>query len=445
MQNILGNETDRATMEMMMRHYRDELLRYQRATAPGKPTLAENIENVLPPQESEQYIEETEVIPEQAEPPEEIAEQEPICEEQEAEIEEEPPLQFANLSWREFHTEFEKATGAYGEFRPYERMGRYTMASFLQSPGKVTPVLARFASDVAAGGAEHSRCRKSFTVKFFCEDGEYDLPGGYLPVAAGVGEELQVACCGTTRADPMTGVRSAEYFWRFLSENEQALPMAIWLYSDFGTIANYRLADGYCPPCIWVNKEGERRAMRAMWLSRQRPRTLNRFEAEEMAGADPDAMSRDLFQTLKSGEKVQFELAVQIIEPQQMSDLDFDPFDPTEMWSKERFAVQRIGLLTLDRMAENVTKELSPERFCAENIIRGIEYADLRAGNGIETAGRQLKLMGEFECRTIAANMAEQLKRIPPEMMERILIMLTNAELRFGQMVTDMVSGGDAL
>lgn len=451
MQNFFGNETDRATIEMMMRHYRDELLRYQRATAPGKPTLADNVESLLPPQNSGQMIEEPE-LSQQAEP---LEAKEPPCPEP-PQIEPEPPepqeifaepkmppIQISAPCWRDFHTEFEKAVGAYGEFRPYERLGKYTMASFLQSPGKAVPVLARFSADISAGGAEHSRCRKGFSVKFFCEDGEYDMPGGYLPVSAGVGEELQNACCLTTRPDSITGLRSAETFWRFLLKYPQALPMALWLYSDLATIASYRLADGYSPPCLWVNKEGEKRAVRAMWLSRRRPQTLNRFEAEESAGSDPDAMSRDLFKTLESGESIQFELAVQIIEPCQFADLDFDPFDPCVIWSKERFAVERIGLLTLDRFAKNAAKELSPERFSAGNIISGIEYPEPQAGNGIETAGNQLKLIGEFEQRTIAANMAEQLKQASPDILEQVLIMLTNADLHFGQMVTDMIGGGD--
>lgn len=456
MQNNFSKESDRATMEMMMRHYRDELLRYQRATAPGKPTLAENREAFLPPQE--EYIEQNEIVLQPAEDVEALQEQTEEIEALQEQTEEIPPeiqqeevaeppqaVAIKKQSGQAFHTEFEKCAGAYGEFRPYERMGRYTMASFLQIPGKVTPVLARFAADVAAGGADCSRCRRSFTVKFLCDDGEYDMLGENLPVTAGVGEELQKQCCLTTRADPITGLRSQEAFWSFLPQYEQALPMALWLYSDMGTISSYRFADGYCPPCLWINRKGEECAVRTMWLSRQRPQTLNRFEAEELAGSDPDAVSRDLFKTLKNGEKVQYELAVQIIEPQQMANLDFDPFDPTQIWSKERFAVQRIGLLTLDRPVKNAAKELEPARFCAENLIPGIAYPEMRTKNGIETAGRQLKLMGEFERRTLASNMAEQLKRVSPEIMEQVLIMLTNAELQFGQMVTEAVSGSDRL
>lgn len=453
MQNILGMESDRATMEMMMRHYRDELLRYQRATAPGKPTLTEETERFLQQPQAEA---ESEALPPADEPTQSESEQECEIPAEQAELtlpvesaENEPTEDFISppilpqiVGWEDRHTEFEKCVGAYGEFRPYERMGKYTMASFLQVPGSVTPVLARFSADVALGGADHSRCRRALTVKFFCEDGEYDMPAEHLAVTAGVGEQLQAECSLTTRADPISGIRSPDSFWRFLLKYNEALPMALWLYSDLGTIESYRAMDSCSPPCIWVNKRGEKRYVRMMWLSRKRPRTLNRFEAEEMAGFDPDSMSRDLINAISSGEKVQYELAVQIIEPDAAKEMQFDPLDPTEIWSKESFAVERIGLLTLTEPVKNAAAELSAEKFRGENIISGIEYPELQVGSGIKIANRQLKLMGEFERRTIARNIAEQLKTVSPDIMEQVLILLTEADLQFGQAVTDAVGGG---
>lgn len=443
MDSILGRETDRATMEKMMRYYRDELLRYQRATAPGKPTLAQESERFLQPpeepsapaeKEPQPKAEQTEQPPDTPEPPEEPPQSQP-------ELLTEPTAAFGD-NWENWHTEFEKCVGAYGEFRPYERLGRYTCASFLQTPGAVTPVLARFAADVAAGGADHTRCRHSFTVKFFCEEGEYDMPATHLPVTAGVGADLQKACSLTTRADPADGIRSPDSFWRFLLQYKEALPMALWLYSDLGTIADYRSIDGYSTPCIWVNRQGERRIVRTSWLARTRPRTLNRFEAEELAGADPDAMGRELINALLSGEKVQYELAAQISEGDIAEHDTAKLLDPTDIWSNERFALQRIGLLTLTKPVENVFRDLSLKNFSAKNIVSGIEYPSLQSGDSTETAKHRLSLMGEFERRTVAENIAEQLKLVSPDIMERVLIMLTKADLQFGQAVTDRIGRG---
>ncbi len=302
--------------------------------------------------------------------------------------------------------------------------------------------MVRFAADVAAGGADHTRCRHSFTVKFFCEDGEYDMPATHLPVTAGVGADLQKACSLTTRADPDSGIRSPDSFWRFLLQYKEALPMALWLYSDLGTIADYRSIDGYSTPCIWVNRQGERRIVRTAWLARTRPRTLNRFEAEELAGADPDAMSRELINALLSGEKVQYELAVQISEGDIAEHNAAELLDPTDIWSNERFALQRIGLLTLTKPVEKVFRDLNTKNFHAENIVSGIEYPTLQSGDSAETAKHRLSLMGEFERRTVAENIAEQLKLVSPDIMERVLIMLTKADLQFGQAVTDKIGRG---
>lgn len=442
MESILGRETDRATMEKMMRYYRDELLRYQRATAPGRPTLAQESERF-----SQQPIEQTEPT-EQAEASALPAAEPPSVQNEAPNDENDPPVLPAEPlteppdCWNSWHTEFEKCVGAYGEFRPYERLGRYTSASFLQTPGSVTPVLVRFAADVAAGGADHTRCRHSFTVKFFCDETEYDMPAVHLPVSAGVGEELQKRCCLTTRADPVSGIRSPDAFWRFLLQYEQALPMTLWLYSDLGTIADYRSIDGCSPPCIWVNSRGERRIVRAAWLARSRPRTLNRFEAEELAGADPDAMGRELINALANGEKVQYELAVQISEPDFAEKNASELLDPTDVWSKEKYALQRIGLLTLTKPVENVSRELCPDRFCAENLISGIEYPQLCVGNPAKTAARQLALMGELDRRAIARNIAEQLRLVSPDVMERVLMLLTKADLQFGQAVTEHIGRG---
>lgn len=560
MQQSSSNQFDHTTLEMMMERYRAELLRYQRATAPGKPTLAQNadimrgqravppvsyqVQNTVMerPVQQEQHkqrpayeeqtktvyetedeikpsctqkseieplpqqnaaeiepeeikpeeicppaVEQVEILPqEQSCPQQEELEQEQPCREElepeppqteqepqaepqqdcedsqpapqsimEPDMEEtlpqteyiEPPLPKARDDFgpqkrsRIFHTEFEKCIGAYGEFKPYERMGRYTAASFLQIPGKPTPVLVRFAADVASGAADSARCRRSFSVKFFCEDGEYDMLGEHLPVTVGAGEEVLDDCCLAMRPDPRTGMRSHEAFWRFLLKHNEALPAALWLYTDMGTIGSYRAMDGYCPPCIWVNSRGERSAVRLRWLSRQRPQTLTRFEAEELAGFDPDAVARDLAAAIESGERVQYELAAQIIDSRQLEELDFDPFDPTAMWSQERFALQKLGLLTLNRLPEHMAKELKAERFCTENLIGGIEYPEMGCADGIAAAGRQLKLLGEFSRRTLAANIAEDIAKLSPELMEQVLILFTQAELDFGRMLTSALDG----
>ncbi len=342
------------------------------------------------------------------------------------------------------HTEFEKGTGAYGVFRPYERMGKYTLASFLQTPGEAVQTLVRFAADIPVGGADATRCRRSFTVKFFCREGEYDLFGMHLPVSVAATEKALDECCAASRANPKTGLRTRAAFWEFLVTHPEALHAAMWLYSDLGTIGSYRTIDGYGLPCLWINARGERRAVRPRWLSRQRPQTLTRFEAEELAGSDPDAVARDLAQSLQAGERPQYELSIQVIEPDQFAALPFDPFDPTAIWPAEQFKIQRIGLLTLERLPDDVQIELDRARFQPENIIPGIEHVPapaLKQGDDFSQVQQYLRSLGEFSRHRLIDNLSEELLRVPPLLLEQVLILFSRADLEFGQAMTLALGG----
>lgn len=342
------------------------------------------------------------------------------------------------------HTEFEKAIGAYGVFRPYERMGKYTLASFLQTPGEAVQTLVRFAADVPPGSADAIRCRRSFTVKFFCREGEYDLFGMHLPVSVGTTEKTLSDCCAASRANPKTGLRTRSAFWEFLVTHREALHAALWLYSDLGTIGSYRTIDGYGLPCLWVNAKNERRAVRPRWLSRQRPQTLTRFEAEELAGSDPDAVARDLVQNLQSGDRPQYELSIQVIEPEQFATLPFNPFDPTAIWPTEQFKPQRIGLLTLERLPDDILTELDSTRFGPENSIPGIEHVPapaIKSGDDFTQVRQYLRSLGEFSRHRLIDNLREELLRMPPLLLEQVLILFSQADLEFGQAMTLTLGG----
>ncbi len=479
------NDFDQNTLETMMERYRAELLRYQRATPPGKPTLEQNLLAVSAPPDVSENIErffeppDTESVDDQTVyPTEEFSEDDqppPSCQPDDEEIWEQPavfvsepetepvaapdgqPLLFRgdmppviSLSPPSpppppfvCHTEFEKCIGGYGSFRPYERLGSLTCASFLQTPSEPTDIAVRFAADIPTGAAETSRCRRSFSVKFFCADGEYDMLGSHLPVAVGSEPETFSACSAATRADPVSGLRDSRTFWRFLSEHKEALSAALRLYSDLGTIGSYRMMDGFSLPCLWINDKGERSLVRTRWLSRQRPSALDRFEAEELAGSDPDSVSRDFVEWIKRGEKIQYELAAQIISPEHLTKpLDFDPFDPTRCWCERRFPPRRLGLLTIDRLFDNFSEQFLPLKFDSCNTIRGIEYPPLsRPDKGMAAAAEYLRSLSEFERKTIISNMTDELSTLSAELLEKILILFTQADLAFGRDVTSAMGG----
>jgi len=470
------NDFDQNTLETMMDRYRAELLRYQRATPPGKPTLEQNLlavsapptlsENIAPiseqPRSESEFSEYSplpEAVLEQDEPPEQYIWEQPavFAGETESDAIALPPeqpqffrddlppiisLPFEQPAPFACHTEFEKCIGGFGSFKPYERLGAMTCASFLQIPGDPTDVIVRFAADIPFGAAESDRCRRSFSVRFLCRDGQYDMLGSHLPVAVGSDPETFEGCCASMRADPVSGLRGKDCFWRFLTEHTQALSAALLLYSDLGTIGSYRSIDGFSLPCWWVNSKGEKSLVRTRWLSRQRPSTLNRFEAEELAGADPDAVSRDFVNTLKNGEKIQYELAAQIISPKRLTKaFDFDPFDPTCCWCEQQFPLRRLGLLTIDRLPENFAEQILPLKFDSSNLIEGIELPTLIVKDGLASAARYLRTLTELDRKTLISNLTDELSRLPVDLLEKVLILFTDADLSFGRDVTSAMGG----
>ena len=296
MTRLTQNEFDQSTLEAMMERYRAELLRYQRATPPGRPTLEQNLKTAVlkneeqPPEQDDIWeqpaifaaeqpkdTEQEEIqqpapllLPEPAPPPEP---------EPERDIE---PTSPQNISFDCY--EFEKCIGAYGSFVPYEQAKSCCKAEIFNRP---TDVMVKFAADIPPGAAESSRCRKSFWVRFFCGDKLYDLPASLLSAEVVDDALLSQAFSKSFCADPKTGLRDKANFWRVVTANPRSLSMAVRLYSDMGTIGSYRMADGFCHPLIWQNANGEQKLVKPRWLSAHRPRTLSRFEAEELAASDP--------------------------------------------------------------------------------------------------------------------------------------------------------------
>ena len=471
------NDFDQNTLEAMMERYRAELLRYQRATPPGKPTLEQSLlavsaptadaitvdepfpdnnvsadEAILMPQplaEPEPF--ENDILPDEIwdQPAVFVSESESVPmqlppEQPQIFREDMPPIISLSSEQPAFacHTDFEKCIGGFGSFKPYERLGHITCAPFLQTPGVSTNVIVRFAVDIPFGAAEAVRCRRSFSVKFLCDDGEYDMLGCHIPVAVSSYPEVFSACSAAMRTDPISGLRSSESFWRFVIKYPESVSAVLRLYSDLGTIGSYRAMDGFSLPCWWVNSNGERTLVRTRWLSRQRPTTLNRFEAEELAGSDPDAVSRDFVNTLKNGEKIQYELAAQMISCERLDQpLDFDPFDPTDCWCEQQFPLRRLGLLTIDRLPESFAEQILPLAFSSSNIVKGIEYPLLAAKGGHAPALKYINSLSELERKTLIANMADELLSLPAGLLEKVLVLFTKIDLAFGRDVTAAIGG----
>ena len=194
-----------------------------------------------------------------------------------------------------------KGAGAYGYFQVYRPMKHYTIAKFLQNPDEKTPVFVRFSTVIGSkGSADTARDPRGFAVKFYTKDGNYDLAGNDIPVFF-IRDAIKFPdLIHALKPAPDTNIIDQNRVWDFFSSMPETTHMITWVYSDRGTIKSYRRIEGFgVNTYIWLNDKGERRFVKYHWKPALGIETIDRKEAEFLAGADPDVATKDLYDTLE--------------------------------------------------------------------------------------------------------------------------------------------------
>lgn len=270
-----------------------------------------------------------------------------------------------------------KGAGAFGVFKPYQCMAKYTMADFLQSPNKMTKVFVRFSTVIGSkGSADTVRDPRGFAVKFYTNQGIYDIVGNDLPVFF-IRDSIKFPdVIHSLKPAPDTNLKNPERFWDFISLTPESTHMIAWLYSDRGTIKDYAHIDGFgVNTYIWVNKNGQRCYIKYHWKTMQGIETITRKEAEVLAGSDPDIAVRKLHEHIKNGNYPRYELCVQMMMPNEVESLCFDPLDDTKTWPEDQFPLCKVGMMTLNRNPENFFAEVEQSAFCPGNVVPGVEFS----------------------------------------------------------------------
>jgi catalase len=165
-------------------------------------------------------------------------------------------------------------------------------------------------------------------------------------------------------------------FWDFISLTPESIHMITWLFSDRGTVKSYRKMEGFgVNTYIWVNAEGKAIYVKYHWKPAAGIETIDRHEATRLAGEDPDIATRDLYETIASGKKVEYELNVQRMEIADELKQPFDPLDPTKTWPEDKFPLMPVGKMVLNRNPENYFAEVEQAAFCPASIVPGIELS----------------------------------------------------------------------
>ncbi|MFL5840053.1 MAG: catalase [Thermoleophilaceae bacterium] len=267
-----------------------------------------------------------------------------------------------------------KGSGAHGFFELTEDVSRWTNAAFLSQVGKRTPMFARF-STVAGelGSPDTVRDPRGFALKFYTEEGNYDLVGNNTPVFFIRDASKFSDFIHSQKRLPDTGIRSNDMQWDFWTLWPESAHQVAILFSDRGTPRTFRHMNGYSSHTYsWMNAGGERFWVKYHFKTVQGIENLSLDEAAAVAGEDPDFHRRDLGEAIGTGDAPEWRLEMQIMPFEEAADYRFNPFDLTKVWPHADYPPITIGRMVLDRNPENHFAEVEQAAFDVSSLVPGI-------------------------------------------------------------------------
>ncbi|MFJ8078295.1 catalase [Streptomyces sp. NPDC096176] len=267
-----------------------------------------------------------------------------------------------------------RGSGAYGYFEVTDDVTGYTKADFLSEVGKRTETFLRFSTVAdSLGGADAVRDPRGFAVKFYTEEGNYDLVGNNTPVFF-IKDPIKFPdFIHSQKRDPFTGKQEPDNVWDFWAHAPEATHQVTWLMGDRGIPASYRHMNGYGSHTYqWTNEAGEAFFVKYHFKTNQGVRSLSSEQAAELVGKDANSHQTDLLQAIERGVNPSWTLYVQIMPAAEAADYRFNPFDLTKVWPHADYPLQRVGRLVLDRNPDNVFAEVEQAAFSPNNFVPGI-------------------------------------------------------------------------
>jgi catalase len=270
-----------------------------------------------------------------------------------------------------------KGAGACGTFTVTRDIRNYTTAKLFSEIGKQTEVLTRF-STVAGekGSADTARDPRGFAVKFYAEEGNWDMTGNNTPIFF-VRDPLKFGdFIHSQKRVPGTNLRSPTIMWDFWSLSPESLHQVTILFSDRGIPDGYRCMNGYSSHTYsFINANDERFYVKWHFKSMQGIRNLAVARAEELAGADSDYATRDLFEAIERKEYPRWRVCVQIMPEAEAERYKVNPFDLTKIWSHKDYPLVEAGVMELNRNPKNYFAEIEQAAFSPVNIVPGMGYS----------------------------------------------------------------------
>ena len=275
-----------------------------------------------------------------------------------------------------------RGSGAHGVFKLYKAIPEFTKAHFLNDTEIETPVFVRFSTVAGSrGSTDLARDVRGFAVKFYTQEGNFDLVGNNMPIffiqdAMKFPDLVHALKPEPDNEMPQAG-SAHDTFWDFISLMPEAAHMIMWAMSDRALPRSYRMMEGFGVHTFrLVNKNGESCFVKFHWKPLLGVHSVAWDEAQKISGKDSDFHRRDLWEAIQSGNFPEWEFGIQVVPEADEHKFDFDLLDPTKLIPEELVPVQRIGKLTLNRNPDNFFAETEQVAFHIGHIVPGIDFSN---------------------------------------------------------------------
>jgi catalase len=276
-----------------------------------------------------------------------------------------------------------RGTTAFGYFEAYGRLGdepisAFTRAKLFQEAGRRTPVAVRFSTVIGGrDSSEAARDPRGFAVKFYTEDGNWDLVGNDLAVFF-IRDAIKFPdVIHALKPDPVTFRQEPNRIFDFMSQTPESMHMIVNLFSPRGIPADYRHMQGFGVNTYrWVNKAGETCLVKYHWMPRQGVRSMTAEDAAAVQAKELGHATKDLREAIERGDLPEWELLVQVMSDDDHPELDFDPLDDTKVWPENEFPARPVGRMVLDRPVANNFAENEQISFGTGVLVDGLDFSE---------------------------------------------------------------------
>jgi catalase len=304
--------------------------------------------------------------------------------------------------------------GAHGYFETYEALADLTRADLFQRAGEKTKVFVRFSTVAGSKGSpDLARDVRGFAVKFYTQEGNWDIVGNNIPVFFIQDAMKFPDLVHAAKPEPDRGFPQAQTahdnFWDFVSLTPESMHMIMWIMSDRTIPRSFRFIEGFGVHSFrLVNAAGKSTYVKFHWKPKLGLQSVTWNEAVKINGADPDFHRRDLWNAIESGNFPEWELGVQLFDDAFADQFEFDVLDATKIIPEELIPVRKIGRLVLDRNVDNFFAETEQVAFCTQNIVPGIDFTNdpLLQGRNFSYLDTQLKRLGSPNFAKLPINAA---------------------------------------